>query len=280
MFVLANTYSVIIMQRLPGPAPKQILFATLSSFPTQEGPLCYFYALALSIQAQLETPLALSDLPRHCVKIVSQINQEYAEISLQDSSEDTDLDDVVDDIFADNLTDEIIQSLGLISSDEPILTVSDFMGEYPHSYAMGLLLGLKLDASINLKEISLLGLINKLRQFGPMIFDGSYGDMDEQHTILLVGCQQYPTEEIFYVDPNQSDTIQQMPFMLFKEKLINYGHGILHLPTINSQPIHDNCDVITVNLLPHSFFGQKRTSSQAGMNDETIRSDAKKPRTE
>jgi hypothetical protein len=271
--MLINQIQEHFMQRNNNLHTKRILFAPQASFPCQEGPMCYFYALALAMQMQCQASLALSDLPTACVEILAAVNQVFEEAT-------DELDDLVDEIFADQLSDDLIASLNLSVNGEPILTVENFMSEYPHSYAMGLLMGFKLDSSITLKELTLDTLADLLRRKGPMTFDGGYGEGDGEHTILVIGCEKEPSEMIFYLNPNDPTAICQMAYSQFIEKMTDCGLGVLHAPVHRVRPLIDTMTVVPGSFprLFQSVLG-KRKLSDAGFANEN-ESEMKKQRIE
>ncbi len=221
-------------------------------FPAQEGPLCYYYSLLRMMQYQDKH--YISAIPECC----GLISKEISRLSSEEMAPDT-----IDIIFAKHLTDTIVQRLDLPWGDkeeekekekeeeeDQIGTVEDFMGEYSHSQAMALLLGMRL-VSTKFQGMPIEKLGFYLKKFGPMVFDGQFSLVidpgrlpqetlidhavfavrdefnQEAHAILVVGCQQAPQETVIYIDPNYPDKLLTMPFSTFQARVVDTGNGLI-----------------------------------------------------
>lgn len=275
--------------------PCCIIFQPKAFLPAQEGPLCFFYSLSRVMQFQSDS--YLQEIPKHCLAIVDQIRE-------VDIAETINLDEKIDAIFEQNLSDAIIQDLNLTNDDEPIETVEDFMSEYPHSYAMGLLMGFKLTKQLNLKQLSFDDYVNYLRIHGPITFDGEFSIdldldllptatqlesdqarlsiypanqelMDGQHTILMIGCQKSPMQEVYYIDPNYPDLILSIPFGEFKRKIVDSGNGIIFYqsdvkPTIDNIKNMANIANYSLSASKLSVLGKHSASNPTSTETNTL----------
>jgi hypothetical protein len=146
----------------------------------------------------------------------------------------------------------------MCDDDERIDTVDDFISNYSNSQMLSLLLGLTIHDNINPKTMPYHEYVDLLKNKGPIIIDGNFGideilststntifidstkfqqhHVDEsqcngQHSVLLIGCQQSPTAQVHYLDPNFPDAIQTMGFEAFKDLITNYGDQLACSPT-------------------------------------------------
>jgi hypothetical protein len=221
-----------------------LIYMPNGPFPAQEGPVCYFYSLMRAMQFQNQD--YLSEIPSYCWKIAQDITASYT-LYCQNFDKIELFDDYVDDIFKSNLTDLIIASLSLYLDDEPIETVDEFMGEYSHYQAMALLLGFKLDPTEKVPHpVSIEFFNDALRNYGPFCVDGDFGlvgydltpqylhekenvvihsvqpsSLNGQHNVLIIGCQKYPTEELFYIDPGYPELILSISLEEFNNRSTN-----------------------------------------------------------
>ena len=278
-----------------------LLFLSELPFPEQEGPVCYFYSLTRALQ--YHDASYQDKIPSYCFDIIRKINKQYHVFLIQHNPTVL-FDDLVDEIFYEYLTDDIIASLQLEEDGSPVDTLENFMDLYSHSVAIGLLLGFKVSPDCSPTDINIDFYINCFRNYGPIPFDGEFGLslnrsdfakstfniadktvtihsadpglLKNQHTILAIGCQKYPTQKIFYFDPNYPELTLAIDFKIFILKLYNPANGFLYLteqkliPTVDTIP--DGNEPLPKRKRPYYYQEDHRLSlfSQAKDNERVL----------
>jgi hypothetical protein len=242
---------------------KLIIYLPKRVFPEQSGPLCYYFSLIRAIEFQNKNYISL--IPAVCKRIATQIAAAHKNFT---ASDDILFDDVVDEIFLNNLNDKIIKELDLTDSEGQIDTVDDFMSTFSHSQRMALLFNFdykeNFDVDFTINYFSKL-----LRAYGPLPFDGSFslpkmldntkkgGELlfdayfvdyqlvNDQHTILVIGCQEVLPSRIFYIDPNFPNVILSILFSEFKQRVLD-SRSIVHTKLNNLMPTIDTFTMKTV----------------------------------
>jgi hypothetical protein len=239
---------------------KLIIYLPKRFFPEQSGPLCYYFSLIRAIEFQNENYISL--IPAVCKRIATQIAAAHKNFT---ASDDILFDDVVDEIFLNNLDDKIIKELGITESEGQIDTVDDFMSNFSHSQRMALLLNFDYKENFGV-DFTINYFSKLLRAYGPLPFDGSFflpkmldhterGRFDsyfvdyqlanDQHTILVIGCQEVLPSRIFYIDPNFPKVILSILFSEFKQRVLD-SHSIVHTKLNNLMPTIDTFTMKTV----------------------------------
>jgi hypothetical protein len=221
----------------------------------QTGPLCYYYTIlrCLTIQGNNLDSLCI---PSPVLKITEKIRE------LSSAASD-DLDDLIDDIFKTYLNEELLSSIPIDDEDSFISLIDNIMENYSHTQTMALLCGLSINKNHSLDTLSIENYFDLLIKHGPIIIDGEFGlnnyDMKNistifisgkthayhsvnvekyngQHCILLIGCQTYPTQKMFYLDPNFPNIIQTINFKCFIKNIYNYSDRLIYNPAHQVKP--------------------------------------------
>lgn len=147
----------------------------------------------------------------------------------------------------------------------------------------------KLKYKIGTKQLSSYDVDDRLSADESISDDESINENEDsnnknfQHTVLLIGCQQYPTEEILYIDPNYPNLILSISFDTFKEKVNTLNNEILVYKENNIKPTIDTMPVKRTAMNDKEFSFDSSSSeknednSDSNTSENTSPQEVKKP---